>query len=202
MHAPSKVYHRHLSSLLHRLRRSQKGSQISEFAAALLLLVTVIFIPLLDLAIVPIRWMMAQELINGYARTLAMCETYSESRRTEEVAPSLQERMVKLGGVDLKTIALHLNITRVARDRDTVEFIDVTEPESIPPAWLPDGALAPCVYLLKIDVEALISPVVLLKWQGASIPGLTAPIPLTLTATHEWVNLGKDPSTEKYFINE
>jgi hypothetical protein len=200
-----KVYHRRLSSssnIASPLPRSQKGSQISEFAAALMLLVTVVFIPLLDLAIVPVRWMMAQELINSYVRTLAMCESFSESIRTEEADPSLQTRLLKLGGVDVKTMRLHLNITRVSKNRDTVEYTDIDKPASIPAEWLPDGALAPCVYLLKIDIEALISPAILLKWEGMTVPGLTAPIPLMLTASHEWVNLGRDPTTEKYFINE
>jgi len=202
---PSKVYHcramiRSYSSRL--MLRTQFGSQIAEFAAGLYLLVAVVFVPLLDLAIVPIRWMMAQEIINSYVRTLAMCESYSDSLHAIDADPSLKKRLLNLGGVSVQAIEAHLKITRVSRCPSAAESLEVGRPGSIPAGWLPDGALAPCVYLLKIDVQALISPVVLVKWQRISIPGLTAPIPLQLTASHEWPNLGRDPSTDKYFMNE
>jgi len=200
-----KVYHcsaRSRSYVSQTMYRSQTGSQIAEFAAAILLLVTVIFVPMLDLAIIPIRWMMAQELINGYVRTLALCESYTESLRTMEADPSLRTRLIRLGGVGVQDINLHLNITRISPLKSQPKTIEVIKPGRIPPAWLPDGALAPCEYLLKIDVQALISPAIMMNWQGKSIPGLTAPIPVSLVATHEWPNLGKDPTTQKYFINE
>jgi hypothetical protein len=205
MSEPFKVYHcsaQSRSSVSQTLYRSQTGSQISEFAAAILLLVTVIFVPMLDLSIIPIRWMMAQEIINGYVRTLALCESYTESLRAMEADPSLRTRLIKLGGVGVQDVNLRLNITRISPCKGQPKTIDVTKPGSIPQAWLPNGAFAPCEYLLEIDVQALISPAITMNWLGTSIPGLTAPIPVSLVATHEWPNLGKDPTTQKYFINE
>lgn len=200
-----KVYHRYPQgrSFVSRMSdRTVTGSQISEFAAAIFLLVTAVFIPMLDLAIIPIRWMMAQEIINEYARTLALCESYTEALRTMEADPSLRTRLIRLGGIGVKEINLRLSITRVSQFPGETKTLEVTKPGHIPPAWLPDGALPSCEYLLKLDVQAQISPAIVMNWQERPIPGLTAPIPVSLVATHEWPNLGKDPITHKYFINE
>jgi len=202
------VYHRGVSlqrtggrSRL-RVKRRALGSQIVEFGAALFLLFVFIFLPLLDLAIVPIRWMMAQELINTYVRTLAMCETYAQSLRTMEADPSLRARLLNIGGIEVTSTTLHLTITRISVNGDMTKFIEVHKPGAIPAEWLPDGKLAPCQYLMVLDVKAAISPAVLLNWGALSIPGLTKPIPTSIVVLHDWGNLGKDPTSEKYFINE
>jgi hypothetical protein len=167
-----------------------------------MLLLGVACIPLLDLAIVPIRWMMAQELINSYVRTLSMCETFSESQRAIETDPSLKTRLQRLGGTNVNQIDLRINITRVSHRPGEASSLDVTQPGRIPAAWLPDGSFAPCMYLLKLDVKASIDPAILFRWSGMRVPGLTESIPVLLTASHEWPNLGQDPATEKFFINE
>jgi hypothetical protein len=146
--------------------------------------------------------MMAQELINSYVRTLAMCETFSESQRMIETDPSLKTRLLRLGGTSVDKIDLCLNIARLSQNPGEVASLDVIQPGCIPAAWLPDGSFAPCVYSLKIDVRATIAPAILISWSGMSIPGLTAPIPILLTASHEWPNLGRDPATEKFFVDE
>jgi hypothetical protein len=65
--------------MIRRNIRSNKGQQISEFAAALVLLVLCFFIPLLDLGIMPVRYFLSQELIASYARKLSLCESLSQS---------------------------------------------------------------------------------------------------------------------------
>lgn len=202
---PGKVYHRHKRCPMSNRRRRAKtrtGSQIPEFAAALMLLFGVALAPLLDLAVVPIRWMLAQEIVNSYVRMLAICESYSESCRAIDADPSMQTQLLRLGGVSVKHIDLNLKITRVPHGQSVPEFIEVHLPGCIPNAWLPNGTFAPCVYMLNINVEASVAPAVLMNWQSKRIPGLTEPIPVILTASHEWANLGRDPATEKYFINE
>lgn len=167
-----------------------------------MLLLGVACIPLLDLAIVPVRWMMAQELINSYVRTLSMCETFSESQHAIETDPSLKARLQRLGGTNVDQINLRINITRVSQRPGDPVSLDINKPGGIPESWLPDGSFAPCVYLLKLDVRASIDPAILFRWSGMHVPGLTEPIPVLLTASHEWPNLGRDPATEKFFINE
>src|SRR5262249_20279200 len=89
----SQVYHGHGAGLsrrsIGRKGRTQSGSQISEFGAGLILLIACAVLPLLDLIVVPIRWMLAQEIVNSYVRTLARCETLTDSFKTMDADPSL-----------------------------------------------------------------------------------------------------------------
>jgi hypothetical protein len=185
-----------------RTLRRRSGSQIVEFAAAIILLVFFVSIPCLDLAIVPIRWMMAQQLIDSYVRTLAMCETFSESLRILDTDPSLTTRLEKLGGVKVNSLKLTIQITRVLTNKGELQVFEVHSPGQIPSAWLPNGSFAPCTYALRIDAGLSISPALLIKFGNAPVPGLTEPIPVSLQALHEWTNLGRDPNTEKFCINE
>src|SRR5208283_178789 len=116
MREQGKVYHRRAVCRGYNARpllRRQNGSQIVEFAAAIILLITFVLFPCLDLVIVPIRWMMAQELIDSYVRTLSMCETFSESLHMLDSDPSLRTRLLRLGGVQVESLSLRLKITRV-----------------------------------------------------------------------------------------
>jgi hypothetical protein len=205
MQKRGKLYHRralrrgcHNRSLLAR----QSGSQIVEFLAAIVLLLGFLVIPCLDLAIVPIRWMMAQELINSYVRTLSMCETFTESQHIIDSDPSLKIRLLRLGGVEVESLKLVLKITRVRHEQSEIQSLEVLYPGQIPSAWLPDGSFAPCTYSLDIDAKLTIAPAVVMKWERMPVPGLTEPIPVSLRASHEWMNLGLDPNTGKYFVNE
>lgn len=173
-----------------------------EFAAAFSLLFLFVFLPLLDLAIVPVRWMTAHELVNTYIRNLAMSETHTQALCALEADPSLRDRLLNIGGVKVASTNLNLTITRVSAHDELNKFIVIEKPGSIPAAWLPDGRFSPCQYSLVLDVKASIAPAVLLNWNTLSIPGLTAPIPISIVVLHDWENLGKDPATEKYFMNE
>lgn len=182
--------------------RSPIGSNIPDFAAALVLLVIVVFIPLLDLTILPIRWMLAREIINDYSRKLALCETLSKSFQTIQADPSLATRLFRLGGVECKDISVRMRISRVFLNPHTDESLLVNAPGRIPPAWLPDGAKSPCTYTLELNVDTLISPAILFNGNGITVPGLTAPIAFQIGASHEWENLGRDPATKAFFLNE
>lgn len=182
--------------------RSQGGSQITEFAAALVLLVALVLLPVVDLTIVPIRWMLAQEIVTGYARRLALCETLSQCHRTLEMDPSLRSKLESLGGLGVESIKVRLRVSRVFQSPHPKEVLLVERPRSIPPSWLPDGVKAPCLYTLELEVKTLLSPAVLFRNTGCQIPGVTAPFPLLLTAAHEWAHYGRNPSTGSYFLNE
>jgi hypothetical protein len=185
-----------------RSRRTSSGAQLLDFSAALIVLVCCVVVPLVDLTIVPIRWMLAQQLVNTYARKLALCETFSGSRKLMEADPSLSTRLHNLGGVDVQSINLHLRISRVRPYAHQEEVFLAETPLDIPPAWLPNGGKAPCSYMLELDVKSLMSPLILLPIKDIAIPGLTRPIPLLVSGSHEWGNLGPDPTTGKFFLNE
>ncbi len=185
-----------------RSNRSQIGSNIPDFAAALVLLVILVFIPLLDLTIMPIRWMLAREIVDEYSRRLALCETFSKSYETVRADPSLATRLLRLGGVDCKDIGLKMRISRVFLNPRPAECLIVAAPGHIPLAWLPNGDKSPCTYSLELSVDILISPAILFAGNGFDVPGLTAPIPFQINAAHQWENLGRNPATKAFFVNE
>lgn len=179
--------------------RTNKGAQISEFAAALVLLVFLFFIPMLDLGILPVRYFLAQELISSYARKLSLCESLSQSYAVMDADPSLETRLIRLGGVQPKSIVLKLIISKTT---PPLERIIVTEPRKIPKEWLPEGPKSPCEYILELSVDCQIAPAILLRYGGISAMGLTEAVPFRIAATSPWENLGRNPITKGYFINE
>jgi hypothetical protein len=189
-------------------RRNSAGQQISEFAAALVLLFTFFFVPLLDLGVLPIRWLLAQELIETYARQLSLSETFSQALTKLGDDPSLETKLIHLGGVQPKNIRCRL-IASTVRD-DPVQHYYSDVPKNIPQEWLPNGRRAPLDYRLEVQVDVEISPVFLVRLPESKdnsktkgkIPGLNAPVALTMSATANWENLGRDPVTKNYFLNE
>lgn len=179
--------------------RSGRGSHIVEFAAGISILVGLLVLPLLNLAILPVRWMMAQELVNDYSRRLALSETYSQAFHRLEADPSLKTRLERVGGVAVKQMALEMRVARVGASAEEAVF---SGPARIGSAWLPDGDKAPCSYSLELTVDTGISPAVTLSGLGVSVSGLTRPLALTIRASHPWGNLGQDPATGKFYLNE
>lgn len=180
--------------------RSNAGAQVVEFGAALCILVGFIVIPMIDLVVVPIRWMLAQQIVNDYSRNLAVSETFSDALRRVQADPSLQTRLERLGGVYVKALRLQM---RIGRTQDSgKEQIIREEPRQIPVSWLPDGANAPCSYSLDVLVDAEIAPAIIFKLGNASVPGLTKPIPIAIRGNHVWGNLGRNPRSGNYYLNE
>lgn len=182
-----------------RCARNGRGSHIVEFAAGISILVGLLVLPLLNLAILPVRWMMAQELVNDYSRRLALSETYSQAFQRLEADPSLKTRLGRVGGVAVNSMALQMRVSRVEQSAEEAVF---SGPNRIGSAWLPDGDKAPCSYSLELAVDAAISPAITLSGLGVSVPGLTRPIALTIHARHPWGNLGQDPATGQFYLNE
>lgn len=202
----SKVYHRPESgpygSSKRYLRSARGGSQITEFGVGLVILFVFILIPMLDFIVVPLRWMMAQEIVNNYARKLAMCENLSQSYATMEADPSLKVLLQNIGGVEVKSIDLHLRISRTSGLTNEPDSYVVTQPGRIPAAWLPGADNTSRLYSLELNVKSNMYPALLMSVISVPIPGLTTPIPMLVMASHEWGNLGRNPRTGNYFINE
>lgn len=178
--------------------RNNRGQQITEFAAALVLLVLILFLPLLDLAILPVRYFMAQELIAQYARQLSHCETLTAAYTVMAADPSLQDRLIHLGGVNPKNLELHLLISTV---RTPVQKLDVTKPRTISKEWWPEGKMGPCEYILEVRCETEISPAVIINFTP-KILGLSQPVTFILAADSPWENLGRNPITKQFYMNE
>jgi len=179
--------------------RKSRGAQAAEFAAALTILVMFFVIPLLDLGVIPIRWGLANHLITSYAVNFARAETLSRAFEQLETDVNLQDLLKKIGGVTARKLRLALVITKTATpDKKLV----VSEPKHIPADWLPDSANGPFQYELELFATVEISPLLLINLGEKKIPGLNAPFTVTMTSSSNWENLGRNPNTNEFFMNE
>lgn len=179
--------------------RPCRGSQIAEFAAALALLTVAVIMPVIDLSVVPIRWMMAQETVKSYSRQLAFCDSFSEATKLIQKEPSLETRLNSLGGIKVDDLGLKL---RCASIHDPSTAIYVANPGSVPKDWLPEGARGPCTYSLVLEAKILLYPAFPATVKGNPLPGITGPFPLIASGSHEWENLGRNPDTGNFYLNE
>jgi hypothetical protein len=181
------------------MQRKQSGQQAAEFGAALVILVVCIFLPLIDLAIIPIRYGLAQSLVGNYVRSLSLSENASQAFEKVENDEDFRAQLVKIGGVQPKNI--QLQIVSTSSNGDGAQSVS-DKPKGFAAEWLPDGSNCPCTYSLDLKVVCEIEPVVLLKVGGGEIPGLNAPFTVTLLGQSQWENLGRNPVSSEFYINE
>jgi hypothetical protein len=194
--------------------RGQRGAQMTEFAAALALLFMCFFVPLMDLGILPIRWLLAQELIQSYARQLSLCETYSQALAKLQADPSLETKLVRIGGVKPLNMKCRL-IASTVRAIPKMQFT-AEKPGELTNNWLPNGRNSPLSYVIQVSVDCEIQPMFLVRLPGSNdtndpahpesnkgkVPGLNGPVPLTVTASASWENLGRNPVSKNFYLNE
>ena len=180
-------------------RSRERGANISEFSAAIVVLVIGFMIPLLDLGIIPIHWLLSQQIISSYVRKLALCETFSQAMTQVNSDPTLQNWLTRLGGVKPELIQCHLLISRL---QPPLDVFSTDHPKTIPAVWLPNGPKSPCSYELDLAVTCQFNPLLVLPVSMGKIPGLTVPYTCVIDAKAPWENFGCDPITKQFFINE
>lgn len=180
--------------------RSPRGSyQISEFTMAFVFLIGFVVLPLIDLAVVPLRWGLGVLMVDNWAHQLAMSESLSEARKISESNSFLADGLKRIGGISLRDSRLALTVQSTKLNGIAQSF---TKPGSIPKDWLPDGANAPCLYVLDLSVDVSIYPLITAPLMNLKVPGLTEPIVTTFKSTSAWENMGLNPVTGEYFVNE
>lgn len=181
------------------LERNSNGSaQISEFGAVLFLLISCIVLPLLNLSIIPVRYAMGKSIIATEARSLAKSETFSEAIKRNQQVDDRWKQIQALGGITVKDSTLSLTIDSTKSKLQKT----FSAPRTIPPSFLPNGNESPCVYMLDLTVNVEIAPLVTVSWQQWNIPGLSGPIAIQFNESSAWENLGLDPVTGEYYINQ
>jgi hypothetical protein len=181
------------------LLRKPYGYHIAEFSAAFVLLILVIIVPLVDLSVLPLHWILTQEIINSQVRRLAQCKTFSRAVDFLNTDSVLSAQLAQLGGVKLKSVEPKLIISMT---KSPYEIFTVAEAKPIPPEWLPGGKKSPCKYELEMDSLIELSPLMTLNWLGVEIVGLTKPFNCTIKAKTLWENYGRDPITNKFYMDE
>lgn len=127
-----------------------------------------------------------------------MSEKLSDAEQMVMTDPFCNDYLSKFG-ITLKQSQLALIIT----DKQNQELqILIPRPAPVPVAWQPDSANGPFVYCLQYTVTTEISPLftMSLPWKG--VPGLTSPASVSFNVITNWENLGRDPNSEEYYLNE
>jgi hypothetical protein len=173
--------------------RKNRG-HITEFAAALIVLVCFFLVPLLDMGFVPVRYWLASGAASDFSHKLSHCE-----KRTDAYDRLLTDTWwqnflgacgVTVSGTTLKLIVCGNNASQEA------EF---AEGQTLPPQWLPNGQNGPCVYSLDLETKIDVSPFFRVH---IPLPLLDGPLSFKITSRSQWENLACDPTTMEYYVNE
>jgi hypothetical protein len=186
--------------MLHRNFKSRRvGQQIPEFAAVLVLLILCVLVPLINLAVVPIRYALGGRLVSAALHKLCMSDKLSDALANDRIQASLSKSLLEVGGISLVSANCELVISNPSKpDKPLV----VSRVKSIPADWLPNGGNCPCDYALNLKVDTKISPFITTSIAGLEIPALNAPIPISFEQIGHWENLGRDPATGEFYLNQ
>lgn len=177
-------------------RRNSTGSNMVEFVYCLVFIFFVILIPLINYGTLLTRWAMANQIIESWTRGLAKKQKMSQA--FDRVLESdFVEAVRKPTGVRIKKVEPALIISKV---NDPTQFLAVNVPGRIPKKWLPNGGNYE--YTIQIAVDSEIDPLISFQLFGLEIPGLTKAADVRMVNTCLWENMGRDPVTTEYFLNE
>lgn len=179
--------------------RRKSGSSLTEFGPALTIFVIAFFVPLIDICFLPIRCGTAYGTVDQCVHRISRAETMTEAWNRLNNDTWWTTFMKKTGiTIDSKQLALKI----ISKDDEDKQVV-VPFGSAVPAEWLPNGPNAPCIYYLQLTVDTHIEPFLKLNNMfGLGMPGLTEPAPFTFTSCSAWENLGRNPDTDKYFMNE
>jgi hypothetical protein len=173
--------------------RNKQGGLLPEFASALVIFIMCLLIPLANLSAVPIRYVIAFGMVSDLAHRLALQEKRSKAIFLAD-APSSYQDLAYRAGVHV----VDCNVAMIVQNGRN-EMAVFPEKKRIPAEWLPGGTRGQCSYVIQSQTAVAIAPLICI---GPNIPALTAPVQMTITTKAPWENLGMDPMTQEYFINE
>jgi hypothetical protein len=181
------------------LKRRDDGQQLAELPGSMIILICCLLLPLLNLSIIPLRLGLARNILANRVHQLSLSEKLSAALAAANADEQFKIQLSTMVGTHVKSINLSLAIT--SRQRAD-EVLRIEKPGAIPPSWLPNGANAPCDYLLTMRLSAEVDPLITTPLFGRRIAGLNGPFSATLEQTSHWENLGRDPVTGVFFLNE
>ncbi|MBX9695833.1 MAG: hypothetical protein K2Z81_25835 [Cyanobacteria bacterium] len=190
----------HVPNTMKRQTRSATGAaQLTEFGAATVMLITFIVLPLINIAIIPVRFAMGKSIVSTQARNLSKSETFSEALARNNNESSRWAALQAVGGITVKNSQLSLTV-QSTKGATPQSF---SAPRTIPSNLLPTkGRECPYLYVLDQKVSVDIYPLVAVSWPQARIPGLTGPLSIQFHEVSVWENLSRDPVTGEFFINQ
>jgi len=166
---------------------------MTEFAAAITIFICCLILPLVNLAAVPMRYIIAFGMVSDMTQKFSCAE-----KRSQAVALALQptsyQEFAKQFGISMRECSVS-----ILCKSQNAESLILPECKPIPMTWLPGSKRGQINYFLKTETNVEIPPFVCI---GPKVAGITAPIKMKLTATAPWENLGCDPATQEFYLNE
>lgn len=166
---------------------------MTEFSGAMIIFILFIFTPLLNIGILPVRYLIAHGIMTEMAHRMSVCEKRSEAANLLKTN-SWWTNLLSACGVTVKNPDASLLIVDKNNSKTSVSMNTVLSNDQ-----LPNGSQGPFMYSLQLSADCDISP---LFNAGAGLPGFTKPVTLHLTSQAQWENLGRNPETTYYYINE
>lgn len=174
-------------------RRRQSGSAMTEFSGAMIIFILFIFTPLLNIGILPVRYLIAHGIMTEMTHRMAVCEKRTEAGKLLKTN-SWWTSLLSACGVAVKNPSVALLIVDKSNGKTSLPLETALSNDQ-----LPNGAQGPFMYSLQLSADCDISP---LFNAGAGLPGFTKPVTIHLTSQAQWENLGRNPETTLYYINE
>ncbi len=167
---------------------------MTEFSGAMVIFILFIFAPLLNIGILPVRYLIAHGIMTEMTHRLAVCEKRSDAQKLLK-SNQWWINLLKTCGVVVKNPDAIL----VVVDGSGAGKSSVTIGNELPVDKLPNGSGGPYMYSIQLSADCDISP---LFNAGAGLPGFTSPVTIHMTSQAQWENLGRDPASSLYYINE
>jgi hypothetical protein len=180
-------------SFFRRLSRGNRGEMMTEFASALTILICFLLLPLLNLAAVPIRYIISFAMVSNLTHKLSLAEKRSQAVALAAHQTAYHDFANKFG-ITMGTC----NVYIICKNQK-FESIALPANKPIPPEWLPGGFRGQSNYFLQTETDMQIAPFVCFT---PKIPGMSSPIQVNMIATTPWENLGLDPATQGFYLNE
>lgn len=174
-------------------RRSQNGTAITEFAASLVIFVCVLFVPLINMAFVPARYLLVHTYLNNVVRQMALSEKRSDAVRY--LNSNSWKKVIESFGVNLKSAKVTLLVCNNTGDTK----LSLVGQAPVPAQSLPhnDGEIR--LYSLELACDIDVPP---LFKGSAGLPGFNSPVAFTFKNRAQWENLCPNPITGDFYINE
>ncbi len=167
---------------------------MTEFSGALIIFILFIFAPLIDIGILPVRYLIAHGTIAEMTHRMSVCEKRSEAQSLLKANTWWTDFLAKCGVSVHNTEASFVIVGKGGNDKTKVILGNALSDDQ-----LPNGNKGPFMYSLQLNCDCDIAP---LFNAQAGLPGFTSPITFHMNSQAQWENLGRDPQSSLYYINE
>ncbi len=166
---------------------------MTEFSGAMVIFILFIFAPLINVGILPVRYLIAHGIMTEMTHRMAVCEKRTEASKLLK-SNLWWTNLLSACGVAVKNPQASLIAVDQGGSKKTVT---ISDPLSVD--MLPNSSNGPFMYSIQLTADCDISP---LFNAGAGLPGFTKPVTIRLSSQAQWENLGRNPETTFYYLNE